>query len=590
MLKQPPAFTVTGGFLPGPRAPIPVTLWLPADRSPRCWVIHVPAFADEMNKGRALVAAQARAFAGQGIATLLPDLLGTGDSALAFEHATVDSWLEELRSVADWCTHQGARRVLFWGLRSGCLLASTIAATDDGRLPLRGLLYWQPTLSGALLVRQFLRLRLAAALYGGRKESLGELRERLLGGETLEVAGYRLSGELLSGLEAQRLLPPPPGCPLDLFEVTAATTCSAALLRWREALPAEHAVALHTAPGDSFWMTQELGEADALQALTTRVAGERSAAWERPAAAVAATLPPAAAAREALAFDSGGDVLLGQLQRSAEPRAIGVLVLVGGPQYRVGSHRQFHDLAQDLVAAGYDCMRFDYRGRGDSGGIFPGFRHVDDDIRAALDEFAARCPRLRGIVLWGLCDAATAALAYDAGDTRVAGYVLANPWVTDGQGRAAVVLRHYYWQRLRSRAFWRKLLGGAWNAGTSLRAFAATLRATWRERSTAPGTGAAGAASRPPLAQADNLASWFSAALHGCDKPVCLLLSGRDLTAAEFRERVLAGTSLPAHVQRIEAPLAQANHTFSSGDARAAAAQCTLRFLDALAAEKRDAT
>jgi alpha/beta superfamily hydrolase len=46
----------------------------------------------------------------------------------------------------------------------------------------------------------------------------------------------------------------------------------------------------------------------------------------------------------------------------------GVLIVVGGPQYRVGSHRQFALLARHLAEHGVPVMRFDYRGMGDSVG------------------------------------------------------------------------------------------------------------------------------------------------------------------------------------------------------------------------------
>jgi alpha/beta superfamily hydrolase len=42
-------------------------------------IIHIPAFAEEINKTRGMVAMQARAFAKQGYAVLVVDLFGTGD-------------------------------------------------------------------------------------------------------------------------------------------------------------------------------------------------------------------------------------------------------------------------------------------------------------------------------------------------------------------------------------------------------------------------------------------------------------------------------------------------------------------------------
>ena len=62
---------------------------------------------------------------------------------------------------------------------------------------------------------------------------------------------------------------------------------------------------------------------------------------------------------EAFFFDCDGDALLGVLARPAEPSAVGVVIVVGGPQYRVGSHRHFVLLARRLATAGHPTLRFD---------------------------------------------------------------------------------------------------------------------------------------------------------------------------------------------------------------------------------------
>ena len=136
-------------------------------------------------------------------------------------------------------------------------------------------------------------------------------------------------------------------------------------------------------------------------------------------------------AREsAVLFACEGDELVGVI---AEPEKacgdVGVLIVVGGPQYRVGSHRQFVLLARHLAEAGVSCMRFDYRGMGDAGGGQRDFENVGADIRAAIDVFTTRTPAVRRVVLWGLCDGASAACFYAPTDERGAGLVLLNPWV-----------------------------------------------------------------------------------------------------------------------------------------------------------------
>lgn len=136
----------------------------------------------------------------------------------------------------------------------------------------------------------------------------------------------------------------------------------------------------------------------------------------------------------------------------------GVLIVVGGPQYRVGSHRQFVGLARELAMAGFPAMRFDYRGMGDSEGEPISFEDTGPDIKAAIDVFFQKCSVIDKVVLWGLCDAASACLMYSASDPRIAGMGLANPWVRSETGAAKAHLKHYYTVRFFQKQFWLKLL------------------------------------------------------------------------------------------------------------------------------------
>src|SRR5690606_4661838 len=145
---------------------------------------------------------------------------------------------------------------------------------------------------------------------------------------------------------------------------------------------------------------------------------------------------------------------------SASEPDTGLLIVVGGPQYRIGSHRLFVQVARHVAAKGYPAMRFDYRGMGDSWAEMRHFQLVNDDLRSAIDTFFDRVPSLKKVVLWGLCDGASASCLYASTDPRVSGLILINPWAHTTAGSAATRLRHYYVQRLREPAFWRKLIGG----------------------------------------------------------------------------------------------------------------------------------
>lgn len=268
----------------------------------------------------------------------------------------------------------------------------------------------------------------------------------------------------------------------------------------------------------------------------------------------------------AVLFPCGADELVGVLALpDGETQRLGVLVVVGGPQYRVGSHRQFVLLSRDLALAGFACMRFDCRGMGDSDGTARSFEEIGVDIGAAVDEFMRQAPGVEGVVLWGLCDGASAACLYAPTDPRIAGLVLLNPWVRTDISEAKTVLKHYYLQRLIDPKFWKKLLGGGVAVGGSLGGlFQAASRA--RSRTGADG-GASGGASLPRR---------MGEALKRAERPFLLLLSGRDYVAREF-EQVMKADPLwtticnDVSVERLEA----ADHTFSSAEWRAAVARRT---------------
>ncbi len=286
-----------------------------------------------------------------------------------------------------------------------------------------------------------------------------------------------------------------------------------------------------------------------------------------------------------LRIDCEGAALVGLLSEPAAastaampPADTGVLLIVGGPQYRVGSHRQFTLLGRALATAGLPCLRLDHRGMGDAEGEQRGFDQLDADIAAALDAWQRERPALRRVVLWGLCDAASAALLYvhRRRDARIAGLCLANPWVRTEASLARTQVRHYYLDRLRQPAFWRKLLSGRVGLGAVRELLGKLAQGRAAPAGTAAPADAAAADRRHYTEQmADGLRAFGG--------PVLLILSGDDYVAKEFLDRCRDGG--PAWRGLLGRPglrredLPDADHTFSTAAWRAQVERLTAAFV-----------
>lgn len=292
------------------------------------------------------------------------------------------------------------------------------------------------------------------------------------------------------------------------------------------------------------------------------------------------------ATETAVVFPCAGEELLGIVSTPAAPAAPpqhGVLIVVGGPQYRIGSHRMFVHLARNLAENGVAAMRFDARGMGDSSGPRQYFEEFDADIRAALDALFRQVPSLRTVAIWGLCGGATAALLYVQGtkDTRVGALALVNPWVRTDVTQAVTQVKHYYLQRLMQADFWRKLLRG----GVALSALSELWRAL---RLTARAASAMRETGRAQVREGDDESdlgvrmarAWAGFASRG--GRTLLILSERDYTAKEFLETanmhpVWQGNFAHPLARRVDLP--DADHTFPQPEAHARVEQATLALL-----------
>ncbi|MEQ9567464.1 MAG: hydrolase 1, exosortase A system-associated [Pseudomonadales bacterium] len=267
----------------------------------------------------------------------------------------------------------------------------------------------------------------------------------------------------------------------------------------------------------------------------------------------------------AFSFQLGASALLGVIHESTTPSDLGLLTIVaGGPQYRGGCGRQLVALGRRLSQEGVHVMRFDHRGLGDSEGEFQGFEALHDDIASAIAEFRRRVPGLARIILWGGCDAASAALINAHRFPEVVSVVAANPWVSSERTAARVQQKHYL-SRLRQWSFWRKLLRMEYDIPSYLRSAAARLRNRIGRRR--DGTDARQSTSSAQAHYIDRMLL----GLQQFGGSVLFLMSGSSLISREFDELVAADrewnkTCNGAGRERLEIP--GADQTFSSLQAR----------------------
>lgn len=263
-----------------------------------------------------------------------------------------------------------------------------------------------------------------------------------------------------------------------------------------------------------------------------------------------------------LVFQCNSCWLYGMLSVPLQPSSRGILIVVGGPQYRVGSHRQFTLLARSLAVQNIATMRFDYRGMGDSDGEIHSFENINADLKIAIDQFFINVPLLKEVVIWGLCDAASAALFYAHTDPRVTGLVLVNPWVRTEVGAARAYLKHYYASRLLKWEFWKRIVMGNFNLADSFNSLSrSVIKILMKKNQTT---------NEIVQRNACNLAPLPDRMLEGLKLftgRIYIITSGDDLTAQEFLDLISKADDWKQvlRTKQVEyAHLRDANHTFST--------------------------
>lgn len=221
--------------------------------------------------------------------------------------------------------------------------------------------------------------------------------------------------------------------------------------------------------------------------------------------------------RRMIGFACNGDGLIGTLDDA--DGATGLLIVSGGNEIRAGAYAGQASMARDLADIGYPVFRYDRRGVGDSEGVNAGFEHSGDDIAAAVETFRKSSPRVKRIVAFGNCDAATALALFHA-ELKIDQLLLANPWIIDTPASddtppalSAAAIRARYWARLKNPRTMVDLLTGKINLAKLA------------------GGMAKAAAKEAPSALAARVAD----AMAACSTKVHIVIASRDTTALAFQ-------------------------------------------------------
>jgi exosortase A-associated hydrolase 2 len=225
-------------------------------------VVYFAPFTEEANRARRMASLLAENLSGTGTGALLFDYSSVGDSSGNFSQARWDDWVSDGCAAIDWLYQKIGGPISVVGLRLGAVVALK-CAQNVGR-DISRIVLWQPVTNGRTYFTQFLRIRLAAALAeSGARETTKDLMERLSGGETLEIAGYKIGPALADAVTRTDPadIVPPLASKVHWFEVTTGENydllppSEKTVLQWREA-----GVDVTTAvvAGEQFWATQEI--------------------------------------------------------------------------------------------------------------------------------------------------------------------------------------------------------------------------------------------------------------------------------------------------------------------------------------------
>ncbi len=414
------------------------------------------------------------------------DYQGTGDSdGTENDPQRLATWQTNVSDAVEWMRSEvGCRKISLVGLRLGATLAALYAEQHD----VESLVLWAPIVKGRRYVRELTALSQTAQLAAG-SESDG-----------IEAMGFVYPNELAGELAQIDLLSRSVRCQQVVIASSANAAGDLALLEHltKQGVPVE-SMALTGYEG----MMAEPHETEVPHDALKRIVDWMKAKAQPLAAARGSASSPGATSM----LTGGADAVRESMhQISSVPDLFGIMtepvgrssslpwivMLNAGSAYRIGPGRLHVQMARQLAALGYPCLRLDIHGIGDSVTADPE-KENDSYAATAFRDVGLVCDYLheqvpgRPIVLLGLCSGAYVAFqsAAQLPHPAIIESILINPlvffWkegmtINDTSIDQLVAWREY-WNAIFKWSRWKMLLTGRTRTGFagSIRRFAGHL-------------------------------------------------------------------------------------------------------------------
>ncbi|WP_395740778.1 alpha/beta fold hydrolase [Prosthecobacter sp.] len=424
--------------------------------------------------------------AARGFAVLRPDYLGTGDSDGTEEDPhRLATWLVNVNDAAEWLRNTaGCQKISLVGLRMGAALAVLHAQHHE----VENLVLWSPIVKGRRYVRELTALSQTAQLAAGSSSNC------------VEAMGFVYTRETLDALAKIDLLSGGVHCRNVLIASHTSAGGDSALLEHlcQQGMVAEQKVlpgyeGMMAEPHDTVVPQEALQDIEEWMVSKAPPSAPGRRAAPSPGMISMQVSSPAALREFPLRISRAPD-LFGIMTEPVEfsDSLPWIVMLNAGAAYRIGPGRLHVQLARQLAALGYPCLRFDLNGLGDSVLAEQGKENdayaatAFRDVAAVCDFLHAREPG-RPIVLMGLCSGAYVAFqsAVQLRHPAIIESVLINPlvffWregmiINDTNTEQLVAWREY-WRSIFKWSQWKMLLTGKTRTGFagSVKRFASHL-------------------------------------------------------------------------------------------------------------------